>query len=217
MIFHDHGSRYLGQDVQRRLDAREGLPREDRHDGARSGRLGRVGRAAARSKRTQPVEDAVRLMSEHDFSQISITRDERLVGSLNETHLYDELVRDPDIKSAAGRVDHAAGVSVRRHLDAGGAAVDDDHAGRIRRCWCATSRPTRRSSSRGRTSSGCCARQRLTQLGAQNRRKPAEILHGTRSAGQPADGAGVLSLTGWSQRQQVVQSSVNARSNAWSS
>ena len=27
-------------------------------------------------------------MSAHDFSQISITRDKRLVGSLNETHLY---------------------------------------------------------------------------------------------------------------------------------
>ena len=37
-------------------------------------------------------------MSEHDFSQISITRDRRLVGSLNETQLYDELVRDPDVK-----------------------------------------------------------------------------------------------------------------------
>ena len=30
VIFHDHGSRYLGQDVQRRVDAREGLPREER-------------------------------------------------------------------------------------------------------------------------------------------------------------------------------------------
>ena len=30
-------------------------------------------------------------MSAHDFSQISITRDKRLVGSLNETHLYAEL------------------------------------------------------------------------------------------------------------------------------
>ena len=28
----------------------------------------------------QPVETAVRLMAEHDFSQISITRDKRLVG-----------------------------------------------------------------------------------------------------------------------------------------
>src|SRR5262249_56849010 len=47
----------------------------------------------------EPVEHAVRLMSEHDFSQISITRDNRLVGSLNETHLYEELVRDPDVKA----------------------------------------------------------------------------------------------------------------------
>ena len=39
-------------------------------------------------------------MSEHDFSQISITRDRRLVGSLNESHLYDELVRDPAGASA---------------------------------------------------------------------------------------------------------------------
>jgi cystathionine beta-synthase len=47
----------------------------------------------------EPVEHAVRLMSEHDFSQISITRDNRLVGSLNETHLYDELVQDPAVKA----------------------------------------------------------------------------------------------------------------------
>ena len=46
----------------------------------------------------QPVEAAVTLMSEHDFSQISITRDHRLVGSLNETHLYSELVRNPDVR-----------------------------------------------------------------------------------------------------------------------
>jgi cystathionine beta-synthase len=46
----------------------------------------------------EPIEHAVRLMSEHDFSQISITRDSRLVGSLNETTLYNELLRNPDIK-----------------------------------------------------------------------------------------------------------------------
>jgi len=47
----------------------------------------------------EPVEHAVRLMSEHDFSQISITRDNRLVGSLNESHLYNALVRNSAIKS----------------------------------------------------------------------------------------------------------------------
>ena len=38
-------------------------------------------------------------MSEHDFSQISITQDGRLVGSLNETHLYQQLVKNHDIKT----------------------------------------------------------------------------------------------------------------------
>jgi cystathionine beta-synthase len=47
----------------------------------------------------EPVEHALRMMSEEDFSQISITRDKRLVGSLNEMHLYDELVRNPGVKS----------------------------------------------------------------------------------------------------------------------
>jgi cystathionine beta-synthase len=46
----------------------------------------------------EPVEHAVSLMSEHDFSQISITRDQRLVGSLNESKLYEVLVRNPDVK-----------------------------------------------------------------------------------------------------------------------
>jgi cystathionine beta-synthase len=45
----------------------------------------------------EPVENAVRLMREHDFSQLSITHDGRLVGSLNETHLYTELLRQPDV------------------------------------------------------------------------------------------------------------------------
>jgi cystathionine beta-synthase len=47
---------------------------------------------------SEAVQAAVKLMSEHDFSQISITREGRLVGSLNEAHLYQELVRDPNVK-----------------------------------------------------------------------------------------------------------------------
>jgi cystathionine beta-synthase len=38
-------------------------------------------------------------MSEHDFSQISVMRDNRLVGSPNEAHLYNEPVKNADIKS----------------------------------------------------------------------------------------------------------------------
>ena len=38
-------------------------------------------------------------MSEHDFSQISITRDGRVVGSLNETHLYEEFLKNSHVKT----------------------------------------------------------------------------------------------------------------------
>jgi cystathionine beta-synthase len=48
---------------------------------------------------SEPVAKAIKLMSQHDFSQISITRDKRLVGSLNETQLYSELVRSADVKN----------------------------------------------------------------------------------------------------------------------
>jgi cystathionine beta-synthase len=44
------------------------------------------------------VAQAIRVMAEHDFSQISITHDRRLVGSLNEAYLYEALVKDPAIK-----------------------------------------------------------------------------------------------------------------------
>jgi cystathionine beta-synthase len=46
----------------------------------------------------RPVEEAIRVMSDHDFSQISVTRDGRVVGSLNESQLYNEFVRDPDVR-----------------------------------------------------------------------------------------------------------------------
>ena len=45
-----------GEDVQRRVDAREGLPREVRHDGARSRRVGPV-RRAARDRRQRAGRD----------------------------------------------------------------------------------------------------------------------------------------------------------------
>ena len=48
---------------------------------------------------SEPVEAAFKLMAAHDFSQISIRSDQRLVGSLNETHLFAALVKDPQVKS----------------------------------------------------------------------------------------------------------------------
>jgi cystathionine beta-synthase len=98
VIFHDHGSRYLGKmfndDWMREKGFLEksGMTARDLVAARLSGELCSI-------EANEPVEHAVRLMSEHDFSQISITRDKRLVGSLNEMQLYQELVRDPSAKT----------------------------------------------------------------------------------------------------------------------
>jgi cystathionine beta-synthase len=98
VVFHDHGSRYLGKMFnddwmrEKGFIEKSGMTARDLVATGLSGELCAI-------ESNEPVEHAVRLMSEHDFSQISITRDKRLVGSLNETHLYEELVRKPTVKS----------------------------------------------------------------------------------------------------------------------
>ncbi len=98
VIFHDHGSRYLGKMFndewmrEKGFLEKSGMAARDLVASGVSGELFAV-------EASRPVEEAVRVMSEHDFSQISITRNGRVVGSLNETHLFEEFVRNPDIKT----------------------------------------------------------------------------------------------------------------------
>jgi cystathionine beta-synthase len=98
VIFHDHGSRYLGKmyndEWMRQMGfiEKHGLAARDLVSMRLSGELQSL-------ESEEPVEHAVRLMSEHDFSQISITRDNRLVGSLNEMQLYNALVRDANVRA----------------------------------------------------------------------------------------------------------------------
>jgi cystathionine beta-synthase len=97
VIFHDHGSRYLGKMFNDDWMREKGFLE-------RSGRTARDLVAAGVSgelcsiESNEPVEHAMVLMSEQDFSQISITHEKRLVGSLNEAQLYAELVKNPLVK-----------------------------------------------------------------------------------------------------------------------
>jgi cystathionine beta-synthase len=98
VIFHDHGTRYLGKMFnddwmrEKGFIEKHGMTARDLVSMRLSGELRSL-------ESEEPVEHAVRLMSEHDFSQISITRDNRLVGSLNETQLYNEMVRNPKVRA----------------------------------------------------------------------------------------------------------------------
>ena len=98
VIFHDHGSRYLGKMFndewmrEKGFIEKSGMTARDLVASGLSGELLAI-------EGSEPVARALALMSHHDFSQISITMDKRLVGSLNETHLYDQLVANPAIKA----------------------------------------------------------------------------------------------------------------------
>ncbi len=128
VIFHDHGSRYLGKMFNDEWMREKGflektgmtardlvasglsgelLALEDSRDGGRGG----------------AADGAARLLADLDHAR-------QAPGRIAE--------RGPPVRRAgegsldqdvAGRDDHAAGVSVRRHLDAGRTAGDDDHVG----------------------------------------------------------------------------------------
>ena len=98
VIFHDHGSRYLGKMFNDEWMREKGFLEKTGMTARDLVATGLSGELLA-LEATETVEAAVKLMSQHDFSQISITNDKRLVGSLNEAHLYAELVRDPSIKT----------------------------------------------------------------------------------------------------------------------
>jgi cystathionine beta-synthase len=97
VIFHDHGSRYLGKMFNDDWMREKGFLEKSGMTARDLVALGLSGELCSLES-NEPVEHAVTLMSEHDFSQISITRDKRVVGSLNDLHLYNELVNNPAVK-----------------------------------------------------------------------------------------------------------------------
>ena len=97
VIFHDHGSRYLAKMFNDEWMRAKGFLEVTGMTARDLVALGVSGELYA-VEAARPVEDAIRIMSEHDFSQISVIRGGRVIGSLNESHLYNEVMRDHDVK-----------------------------------------------------------------------------------------------------------------------
>src|SRR5438477_12522510 len=87
VIFHDHGSRYLGKMYnddwmrEKGFFEKSGMMARDLVAAGVPGELFSV-------ECNEPIEHAVRMISEHDFSQISITHDNRLEVPVNEAQFY---------------------------------------------------------------------------------------------------------------------------------
>jgi cystathionine beta-synthase len=100
VIFHDHGTRYLGKMFNDDWMREKGFLEK----------TGLVARDLVATRERTPlvtldhldtVAHAIRVMTRHDFSQIPVTDGGRVVGSVSETHLYEEIVRRPDLKAQA--------------------------------------------------------------------------------------------------------------------
>lgn len=97
VIFHDHGTRYIGKMFNPDWMRRMGYENVE----------GPTARSLVRNKKvadivglevTATVGQAVARMSENDFSQIPITKESRIVGSLRDSHAYACIVADPSLR-----------------------------------------------------------------------------------------------------------------------
>ncbi len=100
VIFHDHGTRYLGKMfndewmLEKGFFDKKGLVAKDLVNNNTNGKLITV-------ESTDTIASAVKLMSKMDISQIPVLNDKRIVGSLNESLLYAKVVANPEIKNNA--------------------------------------------------------------------------------------------------------------------
>jgi cystathionine beta-synthase len=98
VIFHDHGTRYLGKMfndewmMEKGFFDKKGLVAKDLVKTNTNGKLITV-------ESTDTIGNAVRLMNEMDISQIPVTNDGRIIGSLNDSLLYAKVVANPEIKN----------------------------------------------------------------------------------------------------------------------
>jgi len=100
VIFHDHGSRYLAKMFNDEwmlkmgyLD-RKGMTAADVVSSRKNIQLTTL-------EKSQPISEALRIISENNFSQIPVTSGDRIVGSLSETLVYNHLLRNPEAKKDA--------------------------------------------------------------------------------------------------------------------
>lgn len=96
VIFHDHGTRYLGKMFNDDWMREKGY----------FDKKGLTARDIVSSRQklisldvNDKVSQAVKVMKQNDFSQIPVTREKRIIGALNETVLFEKLMANPDLKN----------------------------------------------------------------------------------------------------------------------
>jgi cystathionine beta-synthase len=98
VIFHDHGTRYLGKIFNPEWMRRMGY---EPMEGPTARTLVQTKKVAAivGVEVTATLEQAVARMRENDFSQIAVIKENRVVGSLSESHAYSCLIQKPSARA----------------------------------------------------------------------------------------------------------------------
>jgi cystathionine beta-synthase len=100
VLFHDHGSRYVGKMFNDDWMRDRGFLEE-----AKVTAQDLIEKRGSQRLITldvlDPVEMAVEAMTQYNISQIPIAKDGNYVGSLNDNHLFAQLMEDPELKNAA--------------------------------------------------------------------------------------------------------------------
>jgi cystathionine beta-synthase len=98
VIFHDHGTRYLGKMyndewmLEKGFFDKKGLTAKDLINSSTNGKLITV-------DANDTIGSTVEVMNKMNISQIPVTKDKRIVGSLNENLIYAKIVANPDSKN----------------------------------------------------------------------------------------------------------------------
>jgi cystathionine beta-synthase len=98
VIFHDHGTRYLGKIfndqwmMEKGYIDKKGMTAKDLVSSVKDGTLVTIDVKAT-------VADALKKITELNYSTLPVTRDHRIVGAVSENHIYNEILSNPDVKS----------------------------------------------------------------------------------------------------------------------
>jgi cystathionine beta-synthase len=98
VIFHDHGSRYLGKMFNDEWMRDRGFL-EQQKPTAQTIIESRSKSYVITVEATDKVEEALRLITEEDISQIPVKKGNDIVGAINESSLLMKLIKNPDLKN----------------------------------------------------------------------------------------------------------------------
>ena len=96
VIFHDHGTRYLGKMYNPDWMREKGFL-DPKGLTARDLVVNRTKAPLVTIDRNATVETAAHIMTENAYSQIPVTSDGRMIGTVNEGYLYSAIVKNPEV------------------------------------------------------------------------------------------------------------------------